>query len=51
MILGVLKDLSRHNENFELPLDSDSHEATVNLGKTFSHFLLVFGEQYSTQHF
>jgi len=50
MLLALLKDLTVFNPALEtFPVGSQLF--MVNLGKTFAHFLLVFGEQYSTQHF
>ena len=50
MLLALLKDLALSKFNLESsPVGSLNYN--VNLGKTFAHFLLVYGEQYSTQHF
>ena len=50
MLLALLKDLALSKFNLEsAPVGSLNYN--VNLGKTFAHFLLVYGEQYSTQHF
>ena len=50
MLLALLKDLTLSNVNLE-QAPAGSLIYNMNLGKTFSHFLLVYGEQYSTQHF
>lgn len=50
MLLALLKDLALANFNLEFA-PVGSHQYKVNLGKTFAHFLYVYGEQYSTQHF
>jgi len=50
MLLALLKDMSVFNPNLEA-VPAGSQLFMVNLGKTFAHFLLVFGEQFSVQHF
>ena len=50
MLLALLRDLSLWNFNLEFALVGSSNY-NINLGKTFAHFLLVYGEQFSTQHF
>ena len=50
MLLALLKDFKRHDPSLEA-YPAGSHHFKVNLGRTFAHFLMVYGEQYSTQHF
>mmetsp|Transcript_33104 Transcript_33104/g.43597 ORF Transcript_33104/g.43597 Transcript_33104/m.43597 type:complete len:112 (+) Transcript_33104:1280-1615(+) len=47
MLLALLKDLSVYNATLESSAP-DSKLFLLNLGKTFSHFLQVFGTEYST---
>ena len=50
MLVALLKDLALSNSAIQTAIP-ESPTFKVNLGLTFAHFLHVFGEQYSTQHF
>lgn len=50
MLLALLKDMSVFNPGQETAAFG-SQLFMINLGKAFAHFLLVFGEQFSVQHF
>ena len=49
MILALIKDFQVFNPTLESSTP-DSKLFMINLGRTFSHFLQVFGADYSTQH-
>ena len=48
MILALLKDMGKAYPNLELQKDA---LFAISLGRAFTHFLTVYGEQFSTQYF
>ena len=50
MLLAVLKDKTLQNPGLE-SVPPDSQLFKQYLGSTFAHFLQVFGDHFSTQHF